>query len=77
MDAYINCNLHGVEAIEPSKLNFPNEVSQTMLDNLLDEMERRRARNTALMESAEERRQESMNHFQTSTRMSAGIAFNA
>jgi hypothetical protein len=77
MDAYINCNLHGVEAIEPSKLNFTNGVSQTMLDNLLDEMERQRARNTALMESAEERREESMNHFQTSTRMSAGIAFNA
>jgi hypothetical protein len=76
-DTYINCNLHGVEAIEPSKLNFTNGVSQMMLDNLLNEMEHQRARNTALMESVEERHQESMNHFQTSTRMSAEIAFKA
>jgi len=52
-------------------------VSGTLIENLLEHMQRQNARNEALRLHQEEIHQEQLNQFERSTRMTAGIAFNA
>lgn len=52
-------------------------MSGTLIENLLEHMQRQNARNEALRLHQEEIHQEQLNQFERSTRMTAGIAFNA
>ncbi len=52
-------------------------MSGTLIENLLEHMQRQNAQNEALRLHQEEIHQEQLNQFERSTRMTAGIAFNA
>ncbi len=52
-------------------------MSGTLIENLLEHMQRQNAQNEALRLHQEEIHQEQLNQFEHSTRMTAGIAFNA
>jgi hypothetical protein len=75
--AYKNCTLNGKEPLDPQQLNLSSGVSGTLMENLLEQMQRQNSRNTSLREQEQEICQEHLNIYERSTRMTAGIAFNA
>jgi hypothetical protein len=75
--AYITCAMNGMAPLDPNGLNLKDGISGTLLENLMEQMQRQRARNTALRDNEEDIRQEHLNNYERSTRMTAGIAFNA